>query len=308
MMKAGMRDVDDVEHAEGDRDADRDGGVEAAEQHAGDDGVEQKVHGDAHGGSTGPRWCGSACATHRRPPGRTLVHRCGGHDASSPLMRLLQRACIMLDRRPLCSKAGGLAIPPRCERWRSQTALITYGRPREHEDLTHAAPLIIGGSMSGLFSALYLRRRGWNVDVYERSPVPLTGRGAGIMTHPEMRGGAGELGLDTRRDFGVPVEGRVVLDIAGAEIGRHDRRADRHLLEPAVRDAGRGTGRGGLSFGQGPCAALARAGWGRGPLRRRHVGDGRPAGGRRRLPLGRAGADAARRRSRSMRAMSPGAG
>ncbi|NJM91658.1 MAG: NAD(P)-binding protein, partial [Rhodospirillaceae bacterium] len=39
--------------------------------------------------------------------------------------------------------------------------------------------LVIGGSMSGLFSALYLRRRGWDVDVYERSSAPLTGRGAG---------------------------------------------------------------------------------------------------------------------------------
>ena len=49
--------------------------------------------------------------------------------------------------------------------------------------------LVIGGSMSGLFSALYLRRRGWHVDVFERSTAPLTGRGAGIMTHPELRVG-----------------------------------------------------------------------------------------------------------------------
>ena len=38
---------------------------------------------------------------------------------------------------------------------------------------------------------LYLRRRGWQVDIFERSPVALAGRGAGIMTHPEMRRGAG---------------------------------------------------------------------------------------------------------------------
>ena len=35
MMKAGMRDVDDVEDAERDRDADRHRGIEAAEQDAG---------------------------------------------------------------------------------------------------------------------------------------------------------------------------------------------------------------------------------------------------------------------------------
>jgi 2-polyprenyl-6-methoxyphenol hydroxylase-like FAD-dependent oxidoreductase len=83
--------------------------------------------------------------------------------------------------------------------------------------------VIVGGSISGLFAALYLRRRGWRVNVYERSPVALTGRGAGIMTHPEMRSALTELGLDTGRDFGVPVAGRLVLDIAGNVIGRHDR-------------------------------------------------------------------------------------
>ena len=74
--------------------------------------------------------------------------------------------------------------------------------------------------MSGLFSALYLRRRGWHVDVYERSSAPLTGRGAGIMTHPELRSALTELGLDTTRNFGVPIEGRVVLDAGGNAIAR----------------------------------------------------------------------------------------
>ena len=51
--------------------------------------------------------------------------------------------------------------------------------------------VIIGGSMSGLFSAAFLRRIGWDVDVFERSPVELVGRGAGITTHPGTAGGAG---------------------------------------------------------------------------------------------------------------------
>ena len=99
--------------------------------------------------------------------------------------------------------------------------------------------LVIGGSISGLFAALYLRRRGWMVNVYERSPVALTGRGAGIMTHPEMRAALAELGLDTGRDFGVPIEGRLVLDVDGRRDRAAHLRADRHLLEPAVRDAER---------------------------------------------------------------------
>ena len=69
--------------------------------------------------------------------------------------------------------------------------------------------------MSGLFAALYLRRRGWDVDVFERSPAPLSGRGAGIMTHPEMRDALAELGIDSSSNFGVPIERRIVLDRAG---------------------------------------------------------------------------------------------
>ena len=46
--------------------------------------------------------------------------------------------------------------------------------------------IIIGGSMSGLFSAAFLRQIGWDVDVYERSRVELVGRGVGITGHPEL--------------------------------------------------------------------------------------------------------------------------
>src|SRR4051794_28764038 len=46
--------------------------------------------------------------------------------------------------------------------------------------------LVIGGSISGLFAGLLLRRHGWDATIFERSPVPMSGRGAGIMTHPEL--------------------------------------------------------------------------------------------------------------------------
>jgi len=81
---------------------------------------------------------------------------------------------------------------------------------------------IIGGSMSGLFAALYLRQRGWTVDVFERSPAALAGRGAGIMTHPEMRRALADLGIDSSRDFGVPIERRVVFDAAGRVVAERD--------------------------------------------------------------------------------------
>jgi 2,6-dihydroxypyridine 3-monooxygenase len=43
---------------------------------------------------------------------------------------------------------------------------------------------VIGGSLGGLITALQLRDVGCDVHVYERSPAPLEGRGAGIVLHP----------------------------------------------------------------------------------------------------------------------------
>jgi 2-polyprenyl-6-methoxyphenol hydroxylase-like FAD-dependent oxidoreductase len=74
--------------------------------------------------------------------------------------------------------------------------------------------VIIGGSMSGLFSAAFLRQIGWDVDVYERSSVELVGRGAGITGHPELfdaliKSGAG------MKDLGVEVPKRIAIDREG---------------------------------------------------------------------------------------------
>src|SRR5262245_64252386 len=79
--------------------------------------------------------------------------------------------------------------------------------------------IIIGGSMSGLFSAAFLRQVGWQADVYERSPVELDGRGAGITTHPELLQALEASGAGTR-DLGVEVEKRITIDRAGRVIGQ----------------------------------------------------------------------------------------
>jgi 2-polyprenyl-6-methoxyphenol hydroxylase-like FAD-dependent oxidoreductase len=80
--------------------------------------------------------------------------------------------------------------------------------------------IIIGGSMGGLFAALLLRRTGWRVDVYERVGAELAGRGAGIVTHPELWHVLERAGIrcDPER-LGVAVSGRVVLDRNGAVAG-----------------------------------------------------------------------------------------
>lgn len=72
--------------------------------------------------------------------------------------------------------------------------------------------------MSGLFTAAFLRRIGWDVDVFERSPVELVGRGAGITTHPELLEALEASGAGTR-DLGVEVARRITLDRAGRVIG-----------------------------------------------------------------------------------------
>jgi 2-polyprenyl-6-methoxyphenol hydroxylase-like FAD-dependent oxidoreductase len=77
--------------------------------------------------------------------------------------------------------------------------------------------VIIGGSMSGLFAAAFLRRIGWDVDVYERSKVELVGRGAGITTHPELLDALRASGAGMS-NLGIEVEKRIALDRAGRVI------------------------------------------------------------------------------------------
>jgi 2-polyprenyl-6-methoxyphenol hydroxylase-like FAD-dependent oxidoreductase len=74
--------------------------------------------------------------------------------------------------------------------------------------------VIIGGSMSGLFTAAFLRQIGWDVDVYERSSVELVGRGAGITGHPELLDALEASGAGTK-DLGVEVPRRVAIDRNG---------------------------------------------------------------------------------------------
>jgi 2-polyprenyl-6-methoxyphenol hydroxylase-like FAD-dependent oxidoreductase len=90
--------------------------------------------------------------------------------------------------------------------------------------LAHSADrraLVIGGSMSGLFAAILLRRAGWDVHIYERVDVELTGRGAGIVTHAEMRAVLRAAGCDPSRDLGVEVASRRTLDRYGRIVGTY---------------------------------------------------------------------------------------
>jgi 2-polyprenyl-6-methoxyphenol hydroxylase-like FAD-dependent oxidoreductase len=78
--------------------------------------------------------------------------------------------------------------------------------------------VIVGGSMSGLFTAAFLRQIGWDIDVYERSPVELVGRGVGIASHPELVEALERSGAGTR-NLGIEVERRITIDSEGRVIG-----------------------------------------------------------------------------------------
>jgi 2-polyprenyl-6-methoxyphenol hydroxylase-like FAD-dependent oxidoreductase len=74
--------------------------------------------------------------------------------------------------------------------------------------------IVVGGSISGLFAAALLRRKGWQADVFERVDVELKGRGAGIVSHPELLDILDESGAGTT-DLGIHVSDRVLFDRQG---------------------------------------------------------------------------------------------
>jgi len=86
---------------------------------------------------------------------------------------------------------------------------------------------IVGGSIGGCAAAVCLSRRGWDVEVFERSDHELVGRGAGIVTITPF--------LDALVD----------RDVIGADLRRFD--------VPPMRWVGRdATSRSGRSFGSDP--------------------------------------------------------
>lgn len=82
--------------------------------------------------------------------------------------------------------------------------------------------LIAGGSLAGLAAANLLARRGFDVDVFERTETSLEGRGAGIVTHPELLDGLEACGARVDQTVGVYVPGRVTYARDGSVVGTRD--------------------------------------------------------------------------------------
>ena len=74
--------------------------------------------------------------------------------------------------------------------------------------------------MAGLFAAIALRNRGWEVAVYERASEELAGRGAGIATHDQLYTVLREAGVTLRDEMGVRSLGRLLLATDGAVAGQ----------------------------------------------------------------------------------------
>jgi 2,6-dihydroxypyridine 3-monooxygenase len=72
--------------------------------------------------------------------------------------------------------------------------------------------IVVGGSLGGLTAALVLRDAGCDVEVYERSRHPLSGRGVGIVAHPATIRYSVERG---RGDPSSPVSFMRYLDHSG---------------------------------------------------------------------------------------------
>ncbi|HUC61236.1 MAG TPA: FAD binding domain-containing protein [Alphaproteobacteria bacterium] len=79
--------------------------------------------------------------------------------------------------------------------------------------------IVVGGSLCGLFAATLLHGAGWRVDIYERSSDDLSGRGAGIVTHPELFEVLRRAGVRIGAEIGVEVRSRVTFARNGDPIG-----------------------------------------------------------------------------------------
>ena len=79
--------------------------------------------------------------------------------------------------------------------------------------------IICCGSIGGLFAAAALRKSGWQVDIFERTEIELSGRGAGIVTHDVLIEALRAIDITTD-DLGVYVKDRTAYDKNGNELLR----------------------------------------------------------------------------------------
>lgn len=82
--------------------------------------------------------------------------------------------------------------------------------------LTDKRAIVIGGSLSGLFTGILLRSIGWDVDIYERSPHTLASRGGGVVLQPEVLTAFHQAGVAYETPLGVVANERLYLERDGS--------------------------------------------------------------------------------------------
>src|SRR3954468_22713871 len=81
--------------------------------------------------------------------------------------------------------------------------------------MTKPRALVIGGLAGALFAANMFRSIGWDAEVFERNAEELTGRGAGISTHPQLHDVTRRLGIPFDNSMGIAIDNVVFLDRDG---------------------------------------------------------------------------------------------
>jgi 2-polyprenyl-6-methoxyphenol hydroxylase-like FAD-dependent oxidoreductase len=80
--------------------------------------------------------------------------------------------------------------------------------------------IVIGGSVGGLFAGVLLHKIGCDVTVYERSVSGLNGRGAGLVSQPDVIQILAEIGAESVFRSGVVARERIVFDRSGEIVHR----------------------------------------------------------------------------------------
>ncbi len=75
--------------------------------------------------------------------------------------------------------------------------------------------------MAGLFAANALLKKGWDISIHEKVPVPLSGRGAGIATYDELADLVYKA-TNNKNVLGTTAKSRVSLDIDGNISATHN--------------------------------------------------------------------------------------
>lgn len=76
--------------------------------------------------------------------------------------------------------------------------------------------------MAGLFAANLLRSHGWHVEIFERSKTPLSGRGAGIVTHDGLLYALQAAGASIDEALGVEIYKRLAIAKTGEQLAYRD--------------------------------------------------------------------------------------